>query len=142
MARYERDEHSSMYQLQRLTWQASIDPDIENYKTETSLLVRCSPTLGDNRVMPVTNGHLSRTRHESGLVSDDEDTAERLKTSEKLISELNETWEEKIRKSDEIRKHRFCFALNTMITNITVQHNRWSGNIDNIEGLLRNRVVQ
>uniref|UniRef100_A0A158Q8M3 Kinesin-like protein unc-104 n=1 Tax=Elaeophora elaphi TaxID=1147741 RepID=A0A158Q8M3_9BILA len=36
----------------------------------------------------------------------DHDTIEQLKASEKLIAELNETWEEKLRKTDEIRKQR------------------------------------
>jgi len=43
---------------------------------------------------------------ESGTRDEGEDCAERLKMSEKLISELNETWEEKIRKSEEIRRQR------------------------------------
>jgi len=36
----------------------------------------------------------------------DEDAAERLRISEKLISELNETWEEKLQKAEQIRKER------------------------------------
>jgi len=35
-----------------------------------------------------------------------EDAAERLRISEKLISELNETWEEKLQKAEQIRKER------------------------------------
>ena len=35
-----------------------------------------------------------------------EDALDRLKESEKLIQELNETWEEKMRKTDAIRKDR------------------------------------
>lgn len=53
-----------------------------------------------------------KKRHSSGTMDQNEDTAERLKMTEKLILELNETWEEKIRKSDEIRKQRYltvCF---------------------------------
>ena len=38
-----------------------------------------------------------------------QETIERLKESEKLISELNETWEEKMRKTEEIRKERDAF---------------------------------
>ena len=58
--------------------------------------------------MPVTNDALSRTRHESQLVDDTaSDAAERLVMTEKLIKELNETWEEKIRKSEEIRRQRY-----------------------------------
>jgi len=74
---------------------------------------------GEGRVQPVTNDALNRTRHESSqLVVDDaavtttSETAERLMMTEKLIKELNETWEEKIRKSDEIRRQRF----NTLLT--------------------------
>jgi len=59
--------------------------------------------------MPVTNDSLSRTRHESSQLVDDtaSDTAERLIMTEKLIDELNETWEQKIRKSEEIRRQRY-----------------------------------
>ena len=35
-----------------------------------------------------------------------EDAYERLQMSEKLIAELNESWEEKLRKTDQIRKER------------------------------------
>jgi len=92
---------------------------------------------GESRVQPVTNEALNRTRRESSqqlllvrcnynddtncsssseslqLVDDDvgvtntSETAERLMMTEKLIKELNETWEEKIRKSEEIRRQRF-----------------------------------
>lgn len=33
----------------------------------------------------------------------EEDTIEQLKTSEKLIAQLNETWEEKLRKTEEMK---------------------------------------
>uniref|UniRef100_A0A0N5A8N5 Kinesin-like protein unc-104 n=1 Tax=Syphacia muris TaxID=451379 RepID=A0A0N5A8N5_9BILA len=36
----------------------------------------------------------------------DHDTIEQLKASEKLIAELNETWEEKLKKTEEIRRQR------------------------------------
>lgn len=36
----------------------------------------------------------------------DHDTIEQLKASEKLIAELNQTWEEKLRKTEEIRRQR------------------------------------
>uniref|UniRef100_A0A915CN57 Kinesin-like protein n=1 Tax=Ditylenchus dipsaci TaxID=166011 RepID=A0A915CN57_9BILA len=36
----------------------------------------------------------------------EEDTIEQLKTSEKLIAQLNETWEEKVRKTEDIKKIR------------------------------------
>jgi len=62
--------------------------------------------------MPVTNDALSRTRHESQLDDDAaSDAAERLVMTEKLIKELNETWEEKIRKSEEIRRQRFDYDV-------------------------------
>ena len=39
---------------------------------------------------------------------DEEDEAfERLKMTEKLIAELNETWEEKMRRTEMIRKERY-----------------------------------
>jgi len=47
------------------------------------------------------------------MVADgNEDAAERLRISEKLISELNETWEEKLQKAEQIRKERSVFAYN------------------------------
>ena len=47
-----------------------------------------------------------RMRRESVTIDGGEDAIERLKMSEKLISELNETWEEKLRKTDTIRRDR------------------------------------
>ncbi|ELU07126.1 hypothetical protein CAPTEDRAFT_150014 [Capitella teleta] len=48
-----------------------------------------------------------RSRKDSVTLGENgEDAIERLKMSEKLISELNETWEEKMRRTDEIRKDR------------------------------------
>lgn len=63
---------------------------------------------GQERMQPVSNDAVNRTRHESRLVDDAaaSDAAERLLMTEKLISELNQTWEEKIRKSEEIRRQR------------------------------------
>jgi len=57
-----------------------------------------------------------RQRHDSltstQLIDDAaSDAADRLAATEKLIRELNETWEEKIRKSDEIRRQRYCRPL-------------------------------
>jgi len=41
------------------------------------------------------------------MVADgNEDAAERLRISEKLMLELNETWEEKLQKAEQIRKER------------------------------------
>ena len=50
-----------------------------------------------------------RNRKESVVMDGEEDALDRLKMSEKLISELNETWEEKLKKTEEIRKERFVF---------------------------------
>jgi len=57
-----------------------------------------------------------RQRHDSltstQLIDDAASAAaDRLAATEKLIRELNETWEEKIRKSDEIRRQRYCRPL-------------------------------
>ena len=74
-------------------------------------VMRVGVTAGPGRVMPVTNDTLSRSRRESRLVDDSaSDTAERLMMTEKLIRELNETWEEKIRKSEEIRRQRYNYV--------------------------------
>uniref|UniRef100_A0A914CSL6 Kinesin-like protein unc-104 n=2 Tax=Acrobeloides nanus TaxID=290746 RepID=A0A914CSL6_9BILA len=45
------------------------------------------------------------TSNKCALYSE-EDTIEQLKTSEKLIAQLNETWEDKLRKTEDIRKIR------------------------------------
>jgi kinesin family protein 1 len=37
-----------------------------------------------------------------------EDAVERLEMSEKLIAELNQSWEEKLRKTEEIKKERYA----------------------------------
>ena len=39
-------------------------------------------------------------------MDDGENAIERLQMSEKLIAELNESWEEKLRKTEAIRKER------------------------------------
>ena len=49
-----------------------------------------------------------RPRKASITIDGGEDVVERLKMSEKLISELNETWEEKMKKTEDIRKEREC----------------------------------
>ncbi|XP_064643159.1 kinesin-like protein unc-104 isoform X6 [Lineus longissimus] len=49
---------------------------------------------------------IARARKESVKIEGGEDAIERLKMSEKLISELNETWEEKLRKTESIRHER------------------------------------
>ena len=55
--------------------------------------------LPDARVM-------TRSRKESLTMDDGENAIERLQMSEKLIAELNESWEEKLRKTEAIRKER------------------------------------
>lgn len=48
----------------------------------------------------------SRSRKSSVTIEGGEDAIERLKESEKLIAELNESWEEKLRRTESIRKER------------------------------------
>ena len=48
----------------------------------------------------------SRSRKSSVTIEGGEDAIERLKESEKLIAELNESWESKLRKTEAIRKER------------------------------------
>lgn len=62
---------------------------------------------------------MTESRRNSMGVDSNEDALERLQMSEKLISELNETWEEKLKRTEQIRKersvivHRFtCHLLN------------------------------
>jgi kinesin family protein 1 len=43
----------------------------------------------------------------------EEDTIEQLKTSEKLIAQLNETWEEKLKKTGQIKVSNTCLSYNT-----------------------------
>ena len=47
-----------------------------------------------------------RRRHSSTNLDDELDAIERLKMNEKLIEELNEPWEEKLRKTATIRQER------------------------------------
>ncbi|PAA73416.1 hypothetical protein BOX15_Mlig024839g1 [Macrostomum lignano] len=51
-----------------------------------------------------TQQHLPQRQKRQPSVS--EDAMEKLRTSEKLIAELNETWEEKLKKTEEIRQQR------------------------------------
>ena len=75
--------------------------------------------------MPVSNETLSRSRRESQVVEDiTSETAERLMMTEKLINELNETWEEKIRKSEEIRRQRSEFYTFFLLT-WNIAHKHW-----------------
>ncbi|XP_076472473.1 kinesin-like protein unc-104 [Babylonia areolata] len=48
----------------------------------------------------------SRSRKASVTIEGGEDAMERLKESEKLIAELNESWEEKLRRTEAVRKER------------------------------------
>ncbi|XP_063408663.1 kinesin-like protein unc-104 [Mytilus trossulus] len=48
----------------------------------------------------------TRSRKQSVVLDEKEDAYERLQMSEKLIAELNQSWEEKLKKTDEIRKDR------------------------------------
>lgn len=52
-----------------------------------------------------------KTRKESVTFDGGQDAIERLKMSEKLISDLNETWEEKLRKTESIRKERYSIEF-------------------------------
>uniref|UniRef100_A0A0N5C4F4 Kinesin-like protein unc-104 n=1 Tax=Strongyloides papillosus TaxID=174720 RepID=A0A0N5C4F4_STREA len=52
-------------------------------------------------------GQMENTKRKAKLYSaNDKDTIEQLKTSEKLIAQLNETWEEKLKKTEDIRRTR------------------------------------
>ena len=63
-------------------------------------------TLGGTPGTPDMIKDLARSRKDSVTIDGGEDAIERLKMSEKLISELNETWEEKMRRTEQIRKER------------------------------------
>ncbi|CAE1283538.1 KIF1 [Acanthosepion pharaonis] len=54
---------------------------------------------------PANQKEIKRTRKES-MSADGDDPVERLQMSEKLMAELNESWEEKLRKTEAIRKDR------------------------------------
>lgn len=78
-------------------------------------------TSGDSSVRPSALPGLSgipdpnathRQRVDSFTMGDGEDALDRLKESEKLIQELNETWEEKMRKTEAIRRERLQLHLN------------------------------
>ncbi|XP_056018125.1 kinesin-like protein unc-104 isoform X3 [Ostrea edulis] len=49
---------------------------------------------------------MTRSRKDSLTMDDGENAIDRLQMSEKLIAELNESWEEKLRKTEAIRKER------------------------------------
>ena len=53
----------------------------------------------------------NRSRKDSGAIEGGEDAMERLQLSEKLIAELNESWEEKLRKTELVRKERYQLCL-------------------------------
>ena len=50
-------------------------------------------------------------------IENGEDAIERLKMTEKLILELNETWEEKMRRTEQIRRER-SLSLNVFFSEI------------------------
>jgi len=61
---------------------------------------------------------INNSRRNSMVADGNEDAAERLRISEKLISELNETWEEKLQKAEQIRKER-------SVATITLPYHTW-----------------
>jgi len=63
------------------------------------MFIHCSSDVGKEKI-------ISNSRRNSMVADGNEDAAERLRISEKLISELNETWEEKLQKAEQIRKER------------------------------------
>ena len=63
------------------------------------LICFCLADVGKEKI-------ISDSRRNSMVADGNEDAAERLRISEKLISELNETWEEKLQKAEQIRKER------------------------------------
>ncbi|KAL5014912.1 hypothetical protein ScPMuIL_009182 [Solemya velum] len=82
---------------------------IRELKEEVSrlreLLLQEGIVLNEGSVILPDNKQVVRSRTES-LSIEDENAIERLKLSEKLIAELNESWEEKLRKTEAIRKER------------------------------------
>jgi len=66
--------------------------------------VCCLSDIGKEKIISIS-------RRNSMVADGNEDAAERLRISEKLISELNETWEEKLQKAEQIRKERSVASL-------------------------------
>ena len=54
---------------------------------------------------------LPKSRKASVTIEGGEDAVERLEMSEKLIAELNQSWEEKLRKTEEIKKERYSMKV-------------------------------
>lgn len=55
-------------------------------------------------------------KRDQSISADNEDAIDRLKASEKLIAELNETWEDKLKRTEVIKAERlavFCLWLST-----------------------------
>jgi len=73
---------------------------LQNNGQNLSLCACCLPDVGKEKI-------ISDSRRNSLVTDSNEDAAERLRISEKLISELNETWEEKLQKAEQIRKERY-----------------------------------
>jgi len=49
------------------------------------------------------------------IIQDNQDVIEKLRASEKLIAELNETWEDKLQKTEDLRRHRYQFYCDTSV---------------------------
>ena len=57
-----------------------------------------------------------RRRTTSLTMDNGEDAMERLEMTEKLILELNETWEEKMKRTEQIRQERYVMLCYTLMT--------------------------
>ncbi|VDP03450.1 unnamed protein product [Soboliphyme baturini] len=80
---------------------------INDLKSEVTRLKVLLAKQGINPDMDLTSAERQMITTQSSVYSvAEEDTIDRLKTSEKLIAELNETWEEKLRKTEAIRAAR------------------------------------
>ncbi|CAC5401185.1 KIF1 [Mytilus coruscus] len=72
----------------------------------------CEICLKSQQILPfkfegtIAKKEGTRSRKQSVALEEKEDAYERLQMSEKLIAELNQSWEEKLKKTDEIRKDR------------------------------------
>lgn len=50
-------------------------------------------------------------KRDQSISADNEDAIDRLKASEKLIAELNETWEDKLKRTEVIKAERLAVCL-------------------------------
>ncbi|KAJ8321092.1 hypothetical protein KUTeg_002679 [Tegillarca granosa] len=69
------------------------------------LLINEGISVGEG-IQGIPDPKVTRNRKDSLTIEGGEDAIERLQMSEKLIAELNESWEEKLRKTENIRKER------------------------------------